>query len=409
MTTRLAKVAGGALAGAILLAGTLPASAAATDTDPRWTAWLGCWLPDGASRNHVLCVRPVDDGAAVRMVTYAEGRVVSDETVTADGQQRPVRREGCNGWESAQFSDDGRRVYLRSEFACDGDVRRSSSGLISMSSPMAWLDVQSVGVEGQSAVRVVRYRLAAPETLEAEGIEPVADDRAMAVHAARTAASAPLSVPAVIDASANLAPETVEAWIVERGERLALSADALIAMADAGVPESVIDIAVAVSYPNTFAIDSDTREGAYVAAEEPEDLRRRPDHYAYPGYYDPFYWDPFRYSRYGRYYSPYGYGGYGWYPGYNPVVVIVRPDDDGPSAAPGRVVRGRGYTRGRTVTTPSESGSYRSPASSPSSTTRSSTGSSTGSPASSGSTTRRAKPRGGTGSGTGTGTGTGTL
>ena len=412
MKTRLMQAAGGATLGlALLLAAALPVGAAdRTDTDPRWQAWYGCWLPDGGGEAHVLCVRPVDGDDAVRLVTYDDAGVIGEELVRADGQQRPVQREGCNGWESATFSDDGRRVYMRSELACEGDVRRSSSGLISMSSPTQWMDVQAVGVEGQNAVRVVRYRLAGAETLQSAGIEPVAQQNSLAANTARTAASAPLSVDAVIDASANVAPEAVEAWLVERNERLALNADALIEMADAGVPESVIDLAVAVSYPNTFAVDNQARDGEYRPDQVADEEWERPDHYAYPGYYGGNYWDPFRYSRYGGYYySPYGYGRYGWYPSYRPVVVVIQPDGDGVASPPGRVVRGRGYTRGgRTVTTPSESGSYRSPPrSSPgtaTSTTRSSTGS-TGS--SSSSPPRRAKPRGGTGTRTGTGTGTG--
>lgn len=379
------------------------ASAEEADSDPRWLAWVGCWLPDSGD-DHVLCVRPLEGDDAVVMVTYADGQVVSEETVRANGQQRPVRREGCNGWESASFSPDGKRIYLRSEFACEGDVRRSSSGLISMASPMMWLDVQSVGAEGHNAVRVIRYRLASPELLEQEGVEPVVQDNAMAVDAARRAASAPLTVDAVIDASAQLAPETVEAWIVERGDRFAMNADALIRMDEAGVPASVIDLAVAVSHPERFAIDNQARTGEYVSAESEE--YRRPDHYvyAYPGYYDSFYWDPFRYSRYGRYYSPWGYGGR-WYPGYTPVVVIVEPDDDDMSGPPGRVVRGRGYTRGgRTVSEPSGSGTYRSPGRSSGTPTVSRPARGTSSGAAGTSTTRRAKPRtGGTTSGTGTG------
>lgn len=386
-------------AAALLLAVAVPAGATeTTDTDPQWLAWMGCWQPLDGGDDHLLCMRSIEGDVAVQMVTYTDGRVVSEELVRADGQQRPVTREGCNGWESAQFSDDGRRVYMRSEFACEGDIRRSSSGLISMASPLEWMDIQSVGVEGQSAVRVVRYRLATPSQMEQAGVPAMAQDREMAIHAARTAVSGPVTIEHIIDASQHMAPETVEAWVVERGDRLALTADRLLRMADAGVPASVIDLAIAVSYPETFAVNDQRRAGEFMP-EEVEERRARPDIYAYPGYYDPFYWDPFRYSRYGNgYYSPYGWGGYGWYPGYRPVIVVVDPDD-GEASPPGRVVRGRGYTRGtRSVSEPASGGTYRSPPSSSGTASRpSTTGSSSGS---SGSEPRRAKPRGG-GSGTG--------
>jgi hypothetical protein len=286
------------------------------------------------------------------MVTWTDGAVASTEVIRADGQERAARREGCNGWESAQFSEDGRRLYIRSDFACEGDVRRTSSGLISMTSTSSWMDVQAVDVEGRVAVRVMRYRMATPEAMAAAGVSPIAADRAFAVSTARTAMAAPLTVDDVIDASAHVAPEAVEAWLVERVDRLALDGDRLLRMADAGVPESVIDMAVAISYPATFAVNQDNLEG-----ERIEEEYQRADHIiyaAYPGYYDSFYYDPFlRYSRYGQYYSPWGYsGGWGWNSGYNPVIVIVDPGDV--QAQPrGRVVNGRGYTRGgRTVSSP---------------------------------------------------------
>ncbi len=396
-------VASAAVAGALLFAAA-PATAS-EDTDPRWLPWLGCWEPVGAAVDHLLCVRPLVDDSGVEMLTIADGEIVSTEIIRADGTERPVRREGCNGWDKAEFSATGWRLYLRSEFACEGAVRRSSTGLISMTAPDAWLDVQVVGAAGQNAVRVVRYRLASAERQQAAGIGPIAEERALAVNTARAAAAVAPTIDDIVEASSRVAPEAVEAWIVERAERFALNADRIEHMADAGVPASVIDLVVAISYPKTFAVDRAGRAGDFRPAEEAP--RRAADHYVYPGYVDPFFWDPFRYSRYGGFYSPWGYGGgYGWYPGYQPVIVIVSPDDVEP-AAPGRVVRNRGYTRGgRTVSEPGASGFYRPPSSSSDPGMRSG-GSSTGSAVTtgghtsggSGSTERKAKPRGGKGTG----------
>jgi len=401
---------GGLMFGAALFLAASPVSAGERPTDPRWLPWLGCWQSTEARDDHLICIRPLDDDLGVEMVTYADGSIVSQEILRADGEQRALTREGCNGWESAEFSEDGKRVYLRSEFACEGDVRRNSSGLISMSSPASWLDVQVVGVAGNNAVRALRYTLASPERLDAAGVEPVAEDRAMAVSAARTAAATPLTVEDIIDVSANLTPEAVEAWVVERGDELALDSKKLVQMADAGVPESVIDLVVAVSFPNTFAINAEGREGEFRATEPRSG--ESADEYAYPGYYDPFYWDPFRFGRYG-YYSPWGYYGYGggpgwYYPG-RPIVIIPGGDDS--EAEPRmRRVKGQGYTRGgRTVSEPGSQGSYQPPSRragdrrpDAGAVTRGSGSSSSGTKAaspSSGSTGRKAKPRGGGGTG----------
>lgn len=388
-----AVVALGSLAG-----GSSVVSGSGIESDARWLPWLGCWEAADAFAEELLCVRPMADDDGVEMITVRDGRIVSTEIVRADSEQRASDLEGCNGWKSAAFSGDNQRIYLRSEFACEGDVRRSATGLISMTSPTEWLDVQVVSVGGQDAVRVLRYRLASPEAAQAAGIEPIAAERGMAVATARTAASAAPTVDDVIEASRAVNARAVEAWVVETGEGFELDADQLVHMAESGVNESVIDLVVAISYPGTFNVDRGALAGDFRPDERTAESA---DRYAYPGYVDLFYWDPLRYSRYG-YYSPYGYGGgYGWYPGYRPVVVIVQPGDGGEVAPPGRAVRGRGYTRGDRQVGSADGGRYTPPRSTTTQTgTVGSTKSTSTGAAKSGSTTRRAKARtGGSGGG----------
>ena len=189
----------------------------------------------------------------------------------------------------------------------------------------------------------------------------------MAQQSARIAASSALTIEDVVNASSHMDAKAVEAWIVERGGQFALDASRLIALADAGVPESVIDIVVAVSYPKHFVVDRNGEGGADVAESEYTTTgrygRAGRARFGYGRYYDPFYYDPFLlspfyspYAGYG-YYSPYRYGfgyglgyggfgfGYGTYGTYRPTIVVVgrRPQESGGRP---RAVRGRGYTRG---------------------------------------------------------------
>src|SRR6266849_3185920 len=83
---------------------------------------------------------------------------------------------------------------------------------------------------------------------------------------ARAAASAPLAIDDVVEASRNVDGAVIEAWLVARGARFALDAKRLIALADAGVSPRVIDLMVALSYPKAFAIDAATRQGERLAA-----------------------------------------------------------------------------------------------------------------------------------------------
>ena len=345
----------------LLIAGAaLPAEAQLTDV--RWQPWLGCWEaigePDDAP---VVCLAPRSGESGIDMITLIDERVVSRETIVADGQGRRVTREGCEGLERTEFSNDSRRIFFNSELICEGGVTRKSSGVMSMATPYEWLDVRAVEVEGQSVPWVLRYRLASRADFEAAGLGDLPEGGTV-VMAARLAASSALTPDQVIEASSKMDGKAVEAWIAESGEPFALDASRLIRMADAGVPDGVIDVMVALSYPDEFVVNTGAGGEEPVRAEQgPRDATRR----SYgSGFYDPFY-DP--YLRYG-YYPGFGYGGYGGYGGigrygygmsyrgyggyggygmgyggysvYRPGVVVVDRQSAG-----GRAVAGRGYTR----------------------------------------------------------------
>jgi hypothetical protein len=107
------------LAGGLAVAGAQSTSAQASSADPRWRAWIGCWSPLGPegvvpAGAALTCVVPASNGTGVERLGVAEGRVVSRDLITASGQRQPVRADGCDGWQEAQWSADGRRLHLRS-------------------------------------------------------------------------------------------------------------------------------------------------------------------------------------------------------------------------------------------------------------------------------------------------------
>jgi hypothetical protein len=412
-------IAAGALAAGLLSLLPLASVAAqAGNPDPRWQAWLGCWQPAPAASvpavggpapglGEVVCVTSAAGTSAVDVVTVADGKIVARERVEATGQRRESEKEGCAGWERAEWSPDAERVYLRSEYRCAGGVQRTSSGLLAMSPAGEWLDVQSVTAGANSGVRVTRYREApAGVTLPAE-LTAAVQGRTLAVSTARAAAAAPIATSDVVEAVRHVDAPVVEAWLAERGQGFAVDGKGLVALADAGVPGRVIDMMVALSYPKTFAVNPSSREGELrptvdsgpVARDYATDGRRGPvvfvDPYGFSSYgYSPFGWNA--YSPYGGYpYGyPYGYGSaYGWYPGGGPVIVIRDPNGGSPALARrGRAVKGRGYTRG-------DDGSDDGPQAEPRSSTRErpSAGADRGSGASGGGASSRpirtAKPR----------------
>ena len=357
-------ITGGLLAAAVLLIGSAPAGASAQETDAHWLPWMGCWeAMSGPADAPILCLQPLSDDIGIEMLTVADGEILSRQTVRADGQSHTADREGCQGWERASFSDDSRRVYFRAEFVCDGNVERTSAGLMAMVSPYEWIDVKTVEIAGRSVPFVMRYALAIAEDVEGTGLENIASDRSMALHSARIAAAAPITIEDVVDASSQVDAVAVEAWVAESGEQFTLDADRLIQMADAGVPESVIDVVVAVSYPESFALDRGPDDD--LDRVDPTYSGARRDRYGYgygygPGRfggrysYDPFFMGSYYYpySGFGFSYSPFGYGrgfggfgGYGGFGIYRPTVVVVQRRDSGGGVL-GRAVRGLGYTRG---------------------------------------------------------------
>lgn len=365
------ETGGLAVAGLFALGLLAPLQLSAQQPDGRWLPWLGCWEPvdlttGAALPGDVLVCMRATGGAEVEVATLAGGETTT-RRVVANGTRRDVTTAGCTGWESAAWSGDGRRVFLRSELGCEGNVQRTQSGVMAWVSPTEWIDAQSVGLGEERAPRVQRFRLVTEERTRDAGFEPMSGERAQLAVASRTIAAAPLDTDDVREAADFVDREALQALLVERGEGFDLSADRIAELADNGLSEDVIDLMVALSYPNVFRVDRAAMDGEYVPDERMGEERaddpywRRRDPY---GWYDPFDWG--YYGRYGsRYCSPYGLGylgygygscgygyglGYGY--GYDPwgyrfgvrPIIIVRGDDFGPDEG-GRVVAGRGYTR----------------------------------------------------------------
>lgn len=364
----------GGLAAGLLVAAAASARAQASGPDPRWQAWLGCWRPVGDAapadaRAPLVCVLPVAGTPNVEIAAVLDTEIVSRDTVAATGERRAISRDGCEGWERATWSSEGQRVYLQSELTCPGGLKRTTSGLMTMTPDGHWLDARGVALRGQMAVRVAQYADAGlPGTLPA-AIVAALGRRALAVGLAREAASAPVTLADVVEASRQVEPALIEAWLAGDGQGFQLDAKKLVALSDSGVSDRVIDVMVALSYPKVFAVNPNSGLDEYAPVSA---ARRAPlygdslygTRYAQPWCYSPWGWDyygpwggppygcgyysPFGYSPYG--YAPYGYGYNPWYGGYGwnyggGTVVIVSGGGGGQPAPHGRIVKGRGYTR----------------------------------------------------------------
>jgi len=257
-----------------------------------------------------------------------------------------------------------------------------------------WLDIQAVDIASRENIRVRRYRRSGPQ---APGISP-------------RAAGARLTLDDVKEASAKVSPRAVEAALVETNASFDLTSRGLLDLDRAGVPASVVDLMVALSYPERFVVERQRDDRASVP------FLRDPFTFGgafgypfgfdygfyspfYDSYYSPYYYSPFAYSYLGRYDPRFTGGGF----------VVIDGGGTAPSTSPqpsggGRVVDGLGYTRVRPrETTPASSTSMRTSGDSSigsASSSSSSSGSSGGATsqgytggASSGDTGRTAQPR----------------
>ena len=383
---------------------------AQTNSDERWIPWLGCWdlvlenaqegppdigtprerprsSPTDAARPRV-CVERAPGGGATFRTTIGTQNAIS-HTLVADGTDRPITDSDCQGTQRAEWSRNGLRLFMRAELTCKNETaRRRVSGFAMLGPNATWTDVQAIDVGGQESYRVRRYRHVDTETLTAGSTRGAA-----------------LSLDDVKEASAKVSPHALEAALAETHASFRLNSARLIELADAHVPDRVIDLMVALSYPKRFVVDTARVDRA------PAVIIDDPFAFGFAGpfgfyspfydYYSPYYYSPFAYA-YARGYNPfYTYGGY--------EIIDVgggggggRPDR--PSGS-GRVVDGQGYTRvrprepdvvatsrpGGASTVSGDSGSSSSSSGSSGSSSVSSGGFSSGS--SSGDTGRTAQPR----------------
>jgi hypothetical protein len=348
------------------------AVASAQQVGAGWSAFTGCWTPVSANgdRNMAaniprVCVVP-NGASSAELLTIVNDSITSRTPVDASGQRRDVSRQGCSGWEKAEFSADGRRLYLSGEQTCAGGLTRKTSGVFALTSSGDWVNAVDVSADSVSSVRVSRYASSSvTPTMPAE-IRTALENREVSDRTARISAQREVGVDAIIEASKYLSPPVIEAWIAELDQDFNLDEKALVRLADAKVAPSVIDVMVAVSNPREFSVRS---TGTVDRNEDSVRVRRDPYAPCFAPVIDPWAWyaydpcDPYlRYSYYrplyGRYGYPYGYYGRGYgYGGYydpyygSPVIIV-----SGGNRSHGRMTKD-GYKSGGSSSSGSASGS----------------------------------------------------
>lgn len=329
----------------------LATPAQAQQLDPRWSPWLGCWQLSG--ENVRVCVASSPDAAGVTLSTYvdnaAEGRTATPvlaQALVADGARHSIAEAECRGWQQADWSRTGERLFARAELTCGDTSVRTVSGISMITGGGIWIDIQGIAIAGRENIRVRRYR-------RANGGAAAATRRATAL--APRLGAAGFTIEDVKEASARLSPRVMEAALVETNAGFDLNSRMLVDLDGAGVADSVIDTMVALSYPRHFIVErpaglssgtfpgldvDDIWWGAWPFPYYPSYWGRY-DLYS-PALYSPYLYSPFGYAYWGSYGGFDPYGAY-YFPGAGFVPINIDASENGGGG--GRAVNGVGYTR----------------------------------------------------------------
>jgi hypothetical protein len=313
--------------------------------DSRWLPWIGSWRLVSNTVNttdrdlegeYVLNISPGKRETAVTLKAFQDETVLFEDTIVADGSSQSLKDKECSGWRKYSWSDTGKRLLFESESSCPGELPRKISGISLIDDHGEWLDIQLLQDQNERIITVRQY----------SPIDEAKDLTGLGIRATRRAHLAPganFSINEIIELSNKVASEVLEAAIMELHKPFKINSKTLVHLADAGgVPTPVIDLMVALSFPEKFHVERDT----IYLAEKADSTSSGPGRgYPYPPYmyytvFDPFYpwyWTPYTYPYY-----RYSYWGvwpcYGCYPGTGPG------GGDGQRTS-GRLVAGHGYTR----------------------------------------------------------------
>lgn len=241
---------------------------AGADLTSNWSPYAGCWqLADAAAPPAAdICVVRLPDGA-VKITTSSSGQPTFEQIIVADGVNRPVTEQECHGAQRITWSRSGRHLFARTELTCSDGTRRIVGGLSTIAADGAWVDAQSIDVDGHESIAIRAYRR--PSDTRSSQAAFTADD--------------------IIDAHQQLSTRLLEAAIVHLRPKVALDARALRTLDKADVAPTVIDAIVAVSFPSHFDVQS---AGSYVrrTISDAPAFANSNDPQAWAHVYSPFDW-----------------------------------------------------------------------------------------------------------------------
>lgn len=316
------------------------------DLDARWLPWIGSWRivsntvntsESDLTEEYILTVSPGDDNNSVTIKTCLDQTVISEEKITADGVRRSLPDEGCTGWYLYSWSETGKRLLLNSESSCQDNPLRLISGISFIDNKGEWLNIRLLKSGEEKAVTISRYR-----NVDSYQATPGSINAADPVFS-RISAGTALSISEIIELSSRIEPEVLEAAIIELRKPFPINSKQLTLLADAEVPSQIVDIMVALSFPEKFTVEQiSTSTAPKPAPPMPyRDFGPPYPYWPYGHHLYSWYWDSYIYSPYSYWYM----GWNTWPEWYYPYRIYPHYWGGTYERDTGRLVGGTGYTR----------------------------------------------------------------
>jgi hypothetical protein len=241
-----------------LRASDLPDAGSYKDLDSRWLPWIGSWRMVSNTFNtteskvkgqYLLTITPGGNGNSVTMKGFRDKEVLSGENIIADGAHHPLTGDKCTGWYMYSWSETGKRLLLNSESSCSGETPRRISGMSIIDDTGEWLDIQLLQNGKEKAVTIRRYMNTDNASTSPEGTN------AANPILARISVGSNFSISEIIELSAKVEPEVLEAALLELHKPFPINSKQLERLADSKVPSEIVDIMVALSFPDKFTVE----------------------------------------------------------------------------------------------------------------------------------------------------------
>ncbi|NLA76018.1 MAG: hypothetical protein GX846_11210, partial [Deltaproteobacteria bacterium] len=250
-------------------------------------------------------------------------------------------------WYQYSWSENRRRLLFNSVSNCPGDPLRKISGMSIFDEKGDWLDIQLLHNGEDLVTNTRKYR-----NVDSDSVIPGANV-VNRISSARGASAKGFSIEEMIKLRRKVESEVLEAALLETGKPFPVNSKKIAELADQNVPSRVIDIMVAISFPDKFNLQGRAMSQAQGTGIQP--------HYYFPGHYHycshnyryfPWHWTPYDCIPYGYSYLGW-YTRYGWYyPLWTWPPYYTDGGGGGRGAEHGKLINRQGYTRGSSGSSP---------------------------------------------------------